>query len=190
MTRFAARTAALLCALLAGAVTLLAGAVNSLAAQEPRPTLRAGALNGELRLDGRLDEPAWRAADSIAGLTETEPRRGARPATHTIVRVLMSATTLIVGIDARDPEPAGIVSYAKQRDANLQNEDHIRLVLDSFLDGRSGYVFAINPGGSRFDALVANQGEGENSNWDAIWEAATARTADAGRPRSAFRSAV
>ena len=37
-------------------------------------------------------------------------------------------------------------------------------------------MFIVNPHGARFDALVANQGEGENSQWDAIWEAATHRS--------------
>ena len=49
------------------------------------------------------------------------------------------------------------------------------MVLDTYLDGRSGYVFIVNPHGARYDALVANQGEGENAQWDAIWEAATHR---------------
>ena len=40
-------------------------------------------------------------------------------------------------------------------------------------DGRSGYIFAINPNGARYDALVSEQREGENSDWDAIWEAKT-----------------
>src|SRR3990172_6916188 len=69
------------------------------------------------------------------------------------------------------PAPHRITAYAKARDASLQGEDHVKLVLDTFLDGRSGYIFAINPSGARYDALVANQGEGENSNWDAIWDA-------------------
>ena len=70
----------------------------------------------------------------------------------------------------------GIVSYARQRDAGLDNEDHIRIVLDTYRDGRSGYVFAVNANGARYDALVTNQGDGVNTNWDAIWEAATVRT--------------
>jgi hypothetical protein len=50
------------------------------------------------------------------------------------------------------------------------------VVLDTHLDGRSGYVFIVNPRGARYEALITNQGEGENSNWDAVWEARTART--------------
>src|SRR5205814_191291 len=62
-------------------------------------------------------------------------------------------------------------------DAPLSSEDHVTVVLGTYLDGRSGYVFTVNPDGARYDALVANQGEEENANWDAVWEAATARTA-------------
>jgi hypothetical protein len=37
-------------------------------------------------------------------------------------------------------------------------------------------VFAVNPNGARYDALVASQGEGENAEWDGVWEAATWRS--------------
>jgi hypothetical protein len=143
---------------------------------ESRPALRAGVLRGAVKLDGKLNEPDWAAAEAIDGLTETEPKQGGTPIGRTIVKILMNPEVIVIGIRADDPEPDRIVSFAKARDSALAGEDHIKIVLDTFLDGRSGYIFAINPGGSRYDALVANRGEGENSNWDAIWEAATART--------------
>ncbi|MGQ0704232.1 MAG: DUF5916 domain-containing protein [Gemmatimonadales bacterium] len=146
------------------------------AAPEARPALRAAQLNGDLKLDGVLSEAAWATADSIPAFTQTEPVQGGTPTGRTVVWVLANGGFLVIGIRADDPEPGKIVSYAKARDAGLSGEDHIKLVLDPFLDGRSGYVFAINPGGARYDALVANRGEGENSEWDAIWEAETART--------------
>src|SRR2546426_8487173 len=37
---------------------------------------------------------------------------------------------------------------------SLVAEDHVRIVLGPFLDGRSGYVFAVNPTGARYDALI------------------------------------
>jgi len=142
-----------------------------------RPALRAGTLAGAISLDGRLDEPAWLAADSVADLTQIEPTEGAAPAGRTVVRVLAGTDAIFVGVRADDPEPSRMTSFARERDASLDNEDHIKLVLDTYLDGRSGYVFAVNPNGARYDALVVNQGEGENANWDALWQAATARTA-------------
>ena len=151
---------------------------TTLAAQAPdaRPSLRAGALPAGIVLDGRLDEAAWGAADSITNLTELEPREGGVPAGRTVVRVLAAPDALVFGIDARYADPGGVVSFARQRDAAFDSEDHVRLVLDTFLDGRSGYVFAVNAHGARYDALVAGGGEDENADWDAVWEAATART--------------
>jgi hypothetical protein len=144
--------------------------------QQARPALRVGAVTGTISLDGRLDEPAWVATDSIAQLTQIEPNEGATAAGRTVVRVLADVNTIIVGVRADDPDPDLITGFARERDASLDNEDHIRLVLDTYLDGRSGYVFIVNPNGARYDALVANQGEGQNPDWDALWEAATART--------------
>ena len=147
-------------------------------AQPPpgRPVLRVGRVTSAISLDGRLDEPSWLAADSIDGLTEIEPTEGATPTGRTVVRVLADATTLVIGIRADDPEPERLTRFARARDADLSSEDHVKLVLDTYLDGRSGFVFAVNPNGARYDALITNQGDGENANWDAVWEAATAVT--------------
>jgi hypothetical protein len=158
------------------AMLLSAGAA---AAQTPaRPRLRAAPLSSDLRLDGRLDEAAWASADSIVDLTQVEPVEGGVPSARTVVKVLADADVLVIGVVAYDPDTAGIVSFSKRRDASLRREDHVKIVLDTFLDGRSGYVFAVNPSGARYDALVADRGEGESPNWDAAWEAATARKAD------------
>ncbi|MFL5571843.1 MAG: DUF5916 domain-containing protein [Gemmatimonadaceae bacterium] len=129
-----------------------------------------------IRVDGLLTEPVWSTVDSIGALTQVEPREGAAASMKTVARVIITADAIVIGVKADDPEPSRIVSFARQRDADLDSEDHIKIVLDTYLDGRSGYVFAVNPNGARYDALVANQGEDENSSWDAIWEAATART--------------
>jgi hypothetical protein len=140
------------------------------------PELRAGALSSPIRIDGSLDESAWQSADSIANLTQIEPTEGATPSGTTVVKVLMSKEDLIIGIRAENRPGVGIVAFARERDASLESEDHIRIVLDTYLDGRSGYVFAVNPNGARYDAVVAERGVHEDSNWDAAWEAATHRS--------------
>ncbi len=139
------------------------------------PVLTAAALPAGVTVDGRLDEPAWATADSIACLVEVEPRQGAAPSARTVIKVLANADELLIAVAAHQPDGVHIVSYAKAPDSPLRDEDHIRIVLDTFLDGRSGYVFAVNPSGARYDALVANQGEGENESWDGVWEARTFR---------------
>jgi len=140
-----------------------------------RPHLTVAPLPGRIILDGRLDEAAWAAADSVQGLTQVEPRQGATPSARTVVKVLASPDEIVIGVIAHQPEGVAVVSYAKAPDSELRSEDHIRVVLDTFLDGRSGYVFAVNPSGARYDALVTTDGDGENKSWDGVWEAKTAR---------------
>jgi len=55
----------------------------------------------------------------------------------------------------------------------LEDEDYLKVILDTYQDGRSGYIFAINPYAARYDALVSNNGESENPNWDGAWDAQT-----------------
>lgn len=141
-----------------------------------RASLRVGQLGRGFKLDGRLDDAAWARTDSIATLTQTEPVEGASPSARTVVRVLADGDGIVFGIRADDPDASRITAFARARDADLSSEDHLKIVLDTYLDGRSGFVFAVNANGARYDALVINQGEGENANWDAAWEAATART--------------
>lgn len=141
------------------------------------PSLRVGVLPPDLRLDGLLNEPAWASAPAIENLTMTEPKEGGAPTGRTRVQVLASSRAIVFGIVCEDPDPRGIVSYTKQRDGSMSSEDHLEIVLDTFLDGRSGYTFWVNPSGARYDALINPGGGDVNSDWDGIWEAATRRTA-------------
>jgi hypothetical protein len=139
------------------------------------PELRTGALTGPLKLDGVLDEAAWPSAPAIDSLTMSEPTAGAKASATTTVRVMADAHALVIGVVCDDPDATRIVSFTKQRDAALDAEDNIKVVLDTFLDGRSGYVFQVNPSGARYDALINPDSSDANSNWDGIWDAATHR---------------
>jgi Domain of unknown function (DUF5916) len=152
--------------------TLLPG---SLLAQTAPPSLRAGVLTTEVVIDGRLTEPAWQSAETVDDFHQTDPVEGAAPTARTRIQVLADSRSLIIGIVCDEPDPAGIVSFSVRRDAALTSEDHVRVVLGPFADGRSGYVFAVNPTGARYDGLINPGGESENPDWDGIWEAATAR---------------
>ena len=156
-------------------VALLLSASSSTA--QDRPSLKAGELSSEarrlLRLDGRLDEEVWSTADSISNLTTIEPEEGQVPTQRTVIRVLASPQELVIGVRCFD-EPGGIISFSKARDIELDEEDNVLIVLDTFGDERSGYVFAVNPTGSRLDGLVTAAGDDVNANWNAVWEAKTA----------------
>lgn len=141
------------------------------------PRVRAGTLSGPLEVDGRLDEPAWLSAEWIESFRQSDPDEGAPPTFRTEARVLANANGIAIGITCEDADVAGIVSFSVRRDAPLGSEDHVRIVLGPFMDGRSGYVFAVNPSGARYDGLIEPGGEDDNPEWDGIWEAAVARSA-------------
>jgi len=147
------------------------------AADDAALSVRAGSSATSIRLDGLFDEPTWMSAEPIPSLTMIEPTEGTSPTFQTTVRLIVNEAAIFIGVICDDGNPGDIVSFTKQRDGSLRNEDNIKIVLDTFLDGRSGYVFQVNPSGARYDALINPGGDSENSNWDGIWMAATRRDA-------------
>lgn len=140
-----------------------------------KPVLRTGIYSGGLKFDGVLSDTCWQHMDSIPDLTMVEPVQGGKPSFPTVVKVLVSEKEIIFGIICYDDEPDKIVSFSKARDSNLRGEDYIKFVFDTYRDGCTGYIFAINPSGARYDALSERHGEDEDPNWDGIWDAKTFR---------------
>ncbi len=136
-----------------------------------RPSIKAGKLQDVISIDGLLDEPDWKNAPVLDNFLTTEPVEKGVPSYPTIVKVIANEKSIIIGIECKDSKPEDIVRFSKLRDTDISNEDHIKLVLDPFLDGQSGYIFAVNALSARYDALVSNRGESENKDWDAVWEA-------------------
>jgi hypothetical protein len=178
-------------AVLSGTAPTLAQAPDSTATPTPaaaestepmgRPALVALTIpkgaERQIKLDGMLNEPEWRSADSIDDLTEVEPREGDKPVGRTVVRVLASPTGIVIGFHCTQ-DTSSIYAITKARDVELDEEDNILIVLDTFRDERSGFVFAVNPLGSQFDGIVTAQGLDVNSKWDTVWEAGVTRCAD------------
>jgi hypothetical protein len=154
---------------------ITAGASNGSAQVPPPPELRAAVLEPSHQIDGRLDEAAWESAAAIDAFTQADPREGQPASARTVVRVLAGPKALVIGVVCDQPPDIALVSFSVRRDASLQQEDHIRVVIGPFMDGRSGYVLAVNPSGARYDGIVNPGGETDNPEWDGIWDARTAR---------------
>lgn len=136
-----------------------------------RPSFEAGKISDEIILDGVLNEESWKNTAVLSDFLTTEPIEKGTPSSPTFVRVIANEKEVIIGVECKDSNPNEIVRFSKKRDAKITYEDHIKIVLDPFLDGQSGYIFAVNAFAARYDALVSNRGESENEDWDAIWEA-------------------
>ena len=162
------------------------------AAAQVSPTPDVDALRlppGEasaLRVDGLLDEPAWRDAPMASGFRQQEPFEG-EPATEiTEVRVLFDDATLYVGVLARDRSPDEVIARILQRDKLMEvgfqampgftSDDAVVIVLDPFHDHRNAVVFGTNPNGAEFDALITDEGREFNVDWRGVWEVGARRT--------------
>ncbi len=176
--------------LFVSAVTCILCAAGPASAQAPQsqpPSANAKKLataiavpaGASLRVDGHVDEAAWQQATPIADFIQTEPDQGQPMTERTEVRVMFDASNLYFGITCFDREPRAIVSTQLTRDAELDVDDRIRIVIDPFLDSRNGFFFETNPAGARVDGQIANNSEDASRDWDGIWTA-VARMSEAG----------
>jgi hypothetical protein len=125
-------------------------------------------------LDGRLDEPFWSRAIPAADFIQIDPDNG-RPATEkTDVRIVFGREALYIGVTCFDSEPGGWIGWQMRRDERLFADDAFMWTIDTFLDGRSGYFFEMNPSGLMADALIGLNGN--NREWDGIWDARVRRS--------------
>ncbi|MFQ5632335.1 MAG: carbohydrate binding family 9 domain-containing protein, partial [bacterium] len=134
----------------------------------------------EIRLDGLLAEAYWQAAHVVTGFRQREPAEGAQASERTEVRLVYDENTLYIGVIAYDSEPEKIISRLLQRDKimfknpfdgkpNFGGDDAIAILLDPFHDHRNAVVFATNPNGAEFEALISDEGQDFNIDWRAIW---------------------
>jgi hypothetical protein len=119
-------------------------------------------------IDGRLDDPAWREAAVLDGFRQVEPVEGGPPSERTEVLLLYDADFLYVAFRCLDRDPDAIVGTQMRRDADLDPDDRVRFVIDTFLDRRNGFLFEMNPVGAKSDALVENN-TNLRRDWDGIW---------------------
>jgi hypothetical protein len=133
------------------------------------PKARAFPINEDIRIDGRLDEPAWEAAAPIGDLIQVLPKEGDNPGERTEVRVLVSKDSLFFGITCFDSSPASIIATQLTRDAYLDVDDNISIVIDPYFDHRNGFFFEINPNGARADGQISNNADFASLDWDGIW---------------------
>ena len=159
---------------------IVALAPSVAASQQTSPTdpVRSAvvtAITSEIVIDGSLDEAAWRQAPTIGDLVQRIPVAGAAPTERTEVRLLYDEDNLYIGVMCHDTEPDRVLASQMARDASLNADDRLAIVLDTFRDQSNAFHFATNPAGAMVDGLVFANGE-TNDDWDGIWIVRTART--------------
>jgi len=138
-------------------------------------------------IDGVLSDEAWGAAAVIDSFTQQEPFDGQPATERTEVRVLYDTGHLYIAVRAFDSDPNAVVATEMRRDSTrMLDEDNFQIILDTFRDSRSGYMFVTNPLGAKLEQQVFEEGGGNargsasniNRDWNGVWDASARRTSD------------
>jgi hypothetical protein len=178
-------------------VAIVAVAAPALAQQhihpEPATAPREGYLIEAQRttrppdIDGIFGETEWDGAALVDVFTQQEPSIGEPATERTEVRILYDAERLYLALHAYDSDPSAIIATEMRRDSTrILDEDNFQIILDTFRDSRSGYMFVTNPLGAKLEQQIFEEGGGNargsasniNRNWDGVWTVAARRTDD------------
>ncbi len=131
-----------------------------------------------IKVDGILDEEAWKGATVIDMPYEWYPSDNGTPPVQTQALVTYDHDQLYIGFRCQDPDPKAIRGRLMDRDAvtAFVQDDHVGVTLDTFNDERRAFQFRINPAGVQVDATFSEANGGEDFSWDAIWASAGAIT--------------
>jgi hypothetical protein len=160
--------------LLIAFIVVVTAAVPSLATQIPQ-------VDGEIEIDGRLDDAGWQGA-RVLRLIQLEPVAGANPSEPSVVMLAHDGQALYAAARFDDSEPSLIRTNGLQRD-ELVGDDLFGLIIDSFNDDESALAFYTNAVGTRIDEAISNDGEWSgtspfNRNWNTFWDSAARVTGD------------
>ncbi|MFL5466274.1 MAG: DUF5916 domain-containing protein [Gemmatimonadaceae bacterium] len=140
---------------------------------DPRPVAQAALRQGEVTVDGRLDDAAWAAAQPITDLIQSFPDEGKPPTQKTELRILYDASAIYIGARMYDSlGAAGVRSALARRDQVMNGDnnltsDKISIVFDTFRDKNGRTWFELNPDGVKGDH------QNGDASYDPVWEGAT-----------------
>lgn len=143
-------------------------------AQQTAGRKRADAVRvaeGSIRVDGRLDENAWRDVPPAIDFVQKEPIEGASPTDRMEVRIAYDDTALYVG--ARMFSNGPIQAPLGRRDTGVDQAESVAVFLDTYLDRRTASGFGVSAAGVRQDAYFPTDNFRGELGFDPVWVART-----------------
>ncbi len=140
----------------------------------PDQTIVVDRREAGIRIDGKLDENVWQELPAYDEFVVIEPDTLAKPPYRTRVRMFYDDRNLYVGIVMEQP-PDTLVARLSGRDTRSLSRDSINITLDTSGEGRYGYWFGVNLGGSLSDGTLLPERQ-FSSDWDGAWWGESAET--------------
>ncbi len=150
---------------------------SSSRAQESRDTpIELVRVRQPIVVDGVMNDEGWRDAPVLSAVMYTPVFKG-QPTQRTELRAVYDEANLYIGGWFYDSDPKGIRINSLYRD-RWNGDDTLAIYIDAFNDNQNAKWFGITPAGMRFDALVSDDGNTLNDNWDGFWTGSTTVTSD------------
>jgi hypothetical protein len=127
-------------------------------------------------INGVLDEQIWQEGEWIDDFTQNEPYNGRPASQRTEFKILFDDDNLYVAIKAYDTSPDSIVNRLTRRDQ--ADGDLVGIIVDSYHDLRTAFLFGVSSAGVKYDHLFSNDGQNEDSSWDPNWWVKTSVNAE------------
>ncbi|MCK5822888.1 MAG: carbohydrate binding family 9 domain-containing protein [Bacteroidales bacterium] len=122
------------------------------------------------KIDGVLDDKIWEDIPVATDFIQFDPINGAKPSQKTKVKLAYDNSAIYVGAFMYDSSPKKIARGLSQRD-NINNTDWFLIYIDPYNDAITSYGFLLTASGVQVDMKATT--EGEDGNWDAVWESST-----------------
>jgi len=129
----------------------------------------------KILLNGILNENSWSKASKISNFIQREPDEGKPVSEPTYATVLYNNQKLYIGLWAYDSNPNKIIAKDMARDGRWGSSDNFEIIISPFNDKRNAYLFVVNPNGARGDAIITDNGNGWNEDWNGVWDVAVVK---------------
>jgi Domain of unknown function (DUF5916) len=139
-----------------------------------RPTLAAKKVAKSIKIDGKLDEPAWKDASEANNLIEFRPTpfKPSASTNRTETFLMYNDEGIYFGGKCYEQTMDSISRELVGRDG-FGNNDFIGISFDTYKDNQNGFEYFITPLSEQFDAKISvgnNNNGGEDFSWNAVWE--------------------
>ncbi|HRR08309.1 MAG TPA: DUF5916 domain-containing protein [Rhodothermales bacterium] len=137
--------------------------LHLLRAQNTQPLIAAHFTEEKITVDGQLNEAIWQSITPETDFRQRQPSEGQPGTEKSELRIAYDRDNLYFGLVFYDKEPHLIRANVFDRGGRIDKDDNIQIGLDTYFDGRNGYIFEMNPLGTQDDALISDE---KTYNWD------------------------
>ncbi len=155
-------------------ILLLTSISFTVSGQSTKKILDAKRIESNIKVDGELDEDAWKNADIATGFTQYEPYNGRKASQRSKIKVLYDNRGIYIGAMLYDTAPDSILTELGLRDSRHLNADEFSVDLIPYNDGQNAFEFKLSASGVQSDTKYSSGFH--DHNWDAVWKSAVSIT--------------